>query len=455
HLPPTHARLTKSSGCTTSCHTGTNLIADIHKNICVSCHTATTGVLKGSAVNGPGDCQFCHTLINPASPHIAQHDYIKFDDTPALSCVACHNSNGASEHMGRTTENGPITCTSCHDPNNTSYQDKIYWGKRGVSIYCRECHGGYRTTNHPLDVMPDHLAQGYVTNTPSCAACHDPSGSADLIVVVHKNNCNACHSTIDFSLTGSATGHLGGGSCTVCHGAAGHDTTMVHDHRPISFGTGINCSNCHSSDSSNLGQKGSGALTSQADVDALHSRITGNSCALCHSYNAATQANSEGLPLKATVTSAIANGRDGTTDATCVVCHSYNQTGHGYIDHVALGKVTGSAKCVSCHDQVGQGDDAMYVLSIHNKSGNGCGTCHLSVQGGGALKAPYEDINGGQGGGCVTCHTDYDTDFGAGHQFEDHAVISGLVNCTSCHGGDILKNVHGNGSVAECLNCHA
>ncbi len=458
HLAPSHATLTKTPGCTTTCHTGANLITDIHKNTCTNCHTATTGVLKGSAANGPGDCEFCHTLIDPADPHTAQHDHIIFDDSPALPCANCHATTNVSGHIGRTTENGPITCTSCHDPNNAVYQDKIYWGKQGVSIYCRECHVSYRAGNHPRDVQPDHKAKGYVTTAATCATCHDPAGSTDLIVLTHQDNCNNCHDATNFSLTGSAVGHQGGGDCAVCHGAALHDTTAVHNFRAIGFGTGPSCSNCHTSDATNLGQPGSGALTSQADIDSLHQRVTGNACNLCHNYNPATQANTEGLPLLATVNNAITAGKNGTATATCVTCHDYNQTGHGNIDHVALGKVTASAKCVSCHDQAGQGDNTMYILTIHNKSGNGCGTCHVNPSGAGPLKAAYEAINGGQGGTCVTCHTNYDLDFGiaagAGHQNEDHALLSGLTNCTSCHGGDLLINVHGNGTTATCLKCH-
>ncbi|MDP2104642.1 MAG: hypothetical protein Q8J76_01505, partial [Desulfobulbaceae bacterium] len=365
-----------------------------------------------------------------------------------------HNSNGASEHIGRTTANGPITCTSCHNLNNPTYQDKIYWGKRGVSIYCRECHGSYRAPNHPRDTQLDHVAAGYISSSPSCATCHDPNGTYDLIAVIHKDNCNTCHSAADFSLIGSATGHPGGGNCTTCHGAALHNTTLIHNFRTINFGTGPGCANCHTSDITTLGQPGNGTLINQTDIDSLHSRVTGNPCDLCHNYNATTQANSDSLPLQATVINAITAGKNDAAAATCVVCHDYNQSGHGAIDHVALGKVTASAKCVSCHDQVGQADDTTYILTIHNKSGNGCGTCHINPSGAGPLKAPYEAINGGQGGTCGTCHPAYDTDFGTGHLNEDHAVLASLANCTSCHDGNILINVHGNGTTANCLACH-
>nr|MBF0221536.1 hypothetical protein [Desulfobulbaceae bacterium] len=207
------------------------------------------------------------------------------------------------------------------------------------------------------------------------------------------------------------------------------------------------------SDITELGKKGTGTLVSQADVDALHSRVTITSCELCHKYDASTQANTENLPLQSTVDTAMANGKLGTADATCIVCHDYNITEHGNIDHVAELKVTGISKCTSCHDKDNIGDNDTY-MAIHNQSGNGCGTCHTNPDGGGELISPWE-INSPAGGDCATCHPFYDTDFATGHQFENHDVISGLVSCQSCHTGGIMTHIHGDTFSADCQKCHA
>ena len=41
------------------------------------------------------------------------------------------------------------------------------------------------------------------------------------------------------------------------------------------------------------------------------------------------------------------------------------------------------------------------------------------------------------GGTCVTCHTAYGTDFGAGHQQEDHALLSGLTASFTAQPGSV------------------
>ncbi|MEW6429006.1 MAG: hypothetical protein AB1568_13330, partial [Thermodesulfobacteriota bacterium] len=435
------SRVTLSADCNV-CHTAELIDGTARSHgACSTCHLADGG-LTGSAAGhtAPSGCKDCHgadfLAIHPATVDHATAVQV------AANCDSCHVASPLVDNLDPKAHS---SCGLCHDGNGTLIGAAA--GK-GAANTCADCHGTDFFAVHPATV--DHTS--LVTLAGACSGCHSATPLYDGNDGYNHSGCGQCHDA-NGALIGSALGHAGGGDCTVCHGSAGHDSETVHDLRSIDFGGSVTCSSCHTSDTTALGQAGSGTLASQADVDALHGRVTGNNCDLCHRYNAASQANSEGLPLQAAVESAIAGGKAGTAAAGCLVCHDYNGSGHGNIDHAALGKVGASANCVSCHDRNNVADNTTYITLIHNKSGNGCGTCHLNPQGAGPLREPWESI-APNGGTCAACHPAYDADFAAGHQNEDHAVISNIPTCQACHTGTILVGIHGDGVVGDCFNCH-
>ncbi|MEW6429712.1 MAG: Ig-like domain-containing protein [Thermodesulfobacteriota bacterium] len=365
----------------------------------------------------------------------------------------CGNCHAASPVVDSADPKTHFSCAQCHDVNGTLIGSAA---GRGASNTCADCHGTAFLTIHPATV--DH--SGLVTVAAACSGCHSATPLYDANDGYTHSGCGQCHDG-DGGLIGSASGHAGGGDCTVCHGAAGHDSAVVHNYRSIDYGTGAQCDVCHTSDAAVLGAPGTGTLASQSDIDALHSRVTGNACDLCHRYNAATQANPENLPLEATVENAIAGGKAGLADASCAVCHDYNVSGHGTIDHLAQGRVTGTASCLGCHDRNSVATEGYYLGTIHNSSGNGCGTCHLNPAGGGALKEPWETVSPA-GGSCAVCHAAIAADYASHNTAQAHTGITATsgasitTNCVGCHGGAIIAVVHNATASPDspCDKCH-
>jgi hypothetical protein len=302
---------------------------------CASCH-GTTGILVSIAAGhgGSAQCNTCHGSF--AAKH-ANTDH-SFRVALDADCADCHTgTQGLVSGMPVSVSDNKRhdSCVACHGQTGTLTGAAV--GKEGASASqpntCKNCHGlftnNHATVNHATMVsMSDHCA-GCHTNTgntvdpadprthDACTSCHDPAGRLVNQAVGHNG--------------GTQGGSDGGGACTVCHGEyLPNHQSVNHDQRSIYFGGALNCSGCHSSDATVLGYAGTGKLLTQNDVNSLHSRPTGDACSLCHYYNAATQANPDGLPLWSTVRTAIVNGTNGTADATCVVCHGYNQTGVGH-----------------------------------------------------------------------------------------------------------------------------
>ncbi len=335
------SRVALSTDCS-GCHTGAQgtlsgmpVGGAMKHTACASCHGTTGSLVSIASGHGGGaQCDTCHGLF--AATH-ATIDH-SFRVALAADCADCHTGtqglvNGMPVNVADNKKHD--ACGQCHGATGTL--SGAAFGKEGATSTtpndCSTCHGAFSgnhaSVNHdPMVSMADHCAGCHTatgnTVAPSdprthdaCASCHDAAGRLVNQAASHDG--------------GTLGGADGGGDCTVCHGEyLPNHQSVSHDSRSIDYGSTLTCSSCHTSDSTVLGYAGTGTLLTQDDVNSLHSRPTGDSCALCHYYDAATQANADGLPLWSTVQTAIVNGTNGTTDATCMVCHGYNETPAGH-----------------------------------------------------------------------------------------------------------------------------
>lgn len=462
HLVQDHNGFIMTAGCT-GCHFG-NSIVTIHRNNCADCH-ATSGVLQGAAVNGPGNCAHCHPGLDPNN-HLNEHKLTAFDSQPAgLSCVSCHAemANVSSGHVGKSGTSGTISCASCHSSAEASVMAAIASGKAGGVVYCQDCHGGPRSAVHPY---ADHQASGHVASLASCRSCH---AGAEVVQNIHNNNCGSCHTAqltlragitagdcshchFDFFGHPQIASHAGQvdaasecllchpgpdpvvdthfGNCGLCHdmAAGGILVGLAASHGPGS------CNNCHPNHGSSAHQYqdhlAAGYVLSVASCVSCHvgpevvGNTHGNNCSLCHTAN---------LTIKS-----------GVTRGDCVHCH-FTFWGHGNIlDHG--GQVMADPGCTGCHS----GADP--VLDIH---GGKCGLCHDLGAGGilignAALHGP---------GTCGNCHPTRTNSHENDHDMTAYDLLPATLNCGGCHPEKSNINSGHRGRIGasgpiSCDSCH-
>ena len=331
---------------------------------------------------------------------------------------------------------------------------------------CLGCHGG-------VDVVNMFLHQSVAAPDSSCAGCHasqvndllpghygDRVKTADDYMNMAAGDviiCVSCHDYHDpgtgYSIIGAAevwprvaahynpvTEVYENVSCDTCHldRAAKHDTENSHNNRLID----ALCANCHTSDTTVIGQPGTGTLASQADVDTLHK----SSCAICHDY--ANYNSTSANPLDpAVVAQAVAAGTAGTP-IECLTCHEANfDSIHAFIEnHNNLVQV-GTTSCGNCHT-----NPPPLINPDDPKAHSTCSNCHdanyntISLAAGKTFAA---------GGNCTTCHG---ADFNGAHpDTVDHTALVnvGLTSCGDCHSGQpplvdpVDPKVHN-----ACISCH-
>ena len=172
--------------------------------VCNQCHSGTDIVLD---VHGD-NCGLCH--VNPLGGG-ARRAGVKGDATLAGT------ANTAS-------------CIVCHDPTKFPTGGIHHDSNSAVNNNCVRCHDGLTFPSH---AAPDHST--FVVNVAPCSNCHvatagsisgTPISTTDPMI---HNACRTCH-TFDANLKGilanftnargvNGTGSLpaGGGACTVCH----------------------------------------------------------------------------------------------------------------------------------------------------------------------------------------------------------------------------------------------
>ena len=349
------------------CHSGVNVVADVHSDTCTTCHSGTPATrdneMLGAAANG------------------IDGDATQADGTAAgatwgtVTCTTCHNpatytweaihtdTATAVDHSTAVAATTDSTCETCHSGTGSNMQIALNSGvTRAADLLhdnCSTCH----TANGALDISKN--STGYVLGT------------------MAAGNCHQCHTDtyFDSHVHGTDSGYI---SHVVTY-AAGTDISQVSNPAP--------CYNCH--DQFNLATW-SGILSEH---------VTG--CARCHSY---TEPGGETPPTPSEAENYGAMGS--RTAATCTTCHQQKlspdpDSDHGGHSSSAFGWTTGTqASCgtAGCHDWSANPD---VVQDIH---GGTCSLCHTSS---GSRDGGRNGANGNStlaaGGNlddaCTVCHT--------------------------------------------------
>ena len=440
----THVGAGPNDGTCITCHTGADVILDIHKGKCEYCHTNPPN-LKWAPPNPAGInyCTDCHDSDGPGL----------YDEAGNFK-----NHPKALDHTGQVIA-APQCTTACHFHNNKDLITQIH-DPNNTGDPCNHCHdianggilrplaaaGPGDCTNCHTDIaayIPNHpnanTHAGQVTSTPDCVRCHkldvpNPTSTDPIIGNVHGNNCGDCHDG-NWALKSLAATN-GPGDCVHCHGDFYLHTTAValnpalHDTRVANEAA---CSVCHN----------------QADPVA---DIHFNNCDDCHD-----------------ALGNLINGANGNGDATghgvadagfgnpnvCTTCHTdpkwASTTTHP--DHSAIGtdKILPEASCVSCHT----GD---LIEVVHNKGGEYCLICHLSLKPTEIHTLIGSAAGNNQGGNCEVCHTPVPpaTGYFYSHKKSESykhtgQVLSTGTNCTTCHLGTPILQIHN----MACSNCHS
>jgi hypothetical protein len=272
------------------------------------------------------------TFYHPAKDHSASIN-------TATNCTTtCHTPTGNAIVTGTHSN----TCATCHASPATEVINAIYDGFDGTSTpTCVTCHERSVTGDkyYNTDFAGSHTVKDHTDNiatTPLCVNCHT---GADLIVDVHNNNCEDCHTdtTVDGSTDGTLhdgetaasydgtnvygtarTGHVMGGSrtCAECH--SGYFENHSHTH---TMAEPTLCTSCHLVSGGAPYVTGDDDATYEVAIDNVHN-VDG--CATCH--DTATDGS---LKVGSSAEGAVSG--DGCQD-----CHSGYFDGHGH-DHSATG----------------------------------------------------------------------------------------------------------------------
>ncbi|MFC1845374.1 MopE-related protein, partial [Thermodesulfobacteriota bacterium] len=404
----------------------------------------------GDPNNFPGNSEICDCLDNNCNGQA--DDGLTFDNdgdgyTAIGSCGGsgddCNDNNANIHPFGEFVGDGidqdcdgkdlvnavESTCIGCHGLESVNGVSTNPFLNYHVSVSapdgtCVDCHAEQINA-----VLPGHYGQTVRTlgnnmdpgDTIGCNSCHDQVSDE------HDFGANIVAAKIAADWPNV--------TCDTCHEtrADDHATDSAHDNRIIDNSCGV----CHTSDTSILGQPGSGTLTTQADVDTLH----GNDCALCHAYTGTKVCVN-------TVEQAIEDGINGT-DITCLDCHSGSAHHSPETNQVSYNQLVDTSQsppqgCAVCHYDYDIANGTSLGLSTwetilveHDLDGtkdgssNACGTCHTSPR-----QEVQDVIDSNSPTTCADCHSDKVPDIPHGipttGKHPEHLDMFN-VSCSTCH----------------------
>lgn len=392
-------------------------------------------IMPGPVISGhadiEGSCGSCH---DPMS------------DKPQFEfCVNCHTGVGDDLEIsmglhGRLPESQRFECSECHtdhegrdevivELNEATFDhlhtDFVLNGAH-IDLACNDCHASG-------DKHRDAAS--------TCIGCHgdDDPHNGEL-----GEECDSCHSTLDWSETGfdhsatafPLTGIHAGASCTACHESStftGTDRECVACHQSDDVhkgGNGNNCADCHSSDAwttlsfDHLAVAGfrldgghSGLECNDCHNSSDFRDLSGGECNSCHAPDDVHETR---------------NGTD------CASCHGVSSWAKVDFNHerrtsVPLPPGHEALECDACHK-----------TNVHDELPRDCGGCHAS-----------DDIHKGQlGTECESCHvaTSWTSPIWFDHDLLSFPLMGAHaeVVCDQCHTSAAYRDAE-----TYCLGCHA
>lgn len=170
---------------------GAATLAKPAKELCSSCHPATSIVKDGEQAHAPvkeGLCTLCH------DPHASNTKALQKTRT-AYACFTCHSKvegDTVSAYKHGALD-GNMDCTACHKPHGSPQENLLV--KREMDL-CGQCHK--HSFSHPMEVKKDGTpVLDPNTDKPLlCAGCHNLHGSQYPILAKAdkgRDLCLLCH----------------------------------------------------------------------------------------------------------------------------------------------------------------------------------------------------------------------------------------------------------------------
>jgi hypothetical protein len=420
---------------------------------CSDCHVATGGT-------GDGGYQFQDTFSGSGGLSRWGRDQTNITG-PSVSCVDCHNSNGA-DHTDTNEAVG--THDTTHDYSTSTY-----------IASCTTCHGHEGSGGNHKDGTVQFNATNLVSTNynvdtgnfdGSCTtSCHD-SDAGDWELGLRTDACVDCHSSAGtmgsdptsglHSLTPTISGASGThdetltGGCEACHTTApssSHvDGTLQTSYPTIevnpptgSFTDGtppVCTSTCHSDN----------AAWSREWSDTADN-TDGTECANCHGNW--VQGWVTGVSLRHTGTDADGQIRDehdeGDDAEECFTCHTYDEGVTTYYDF----STDHNDGNIDINDNVSFADNGTTV---------GCAICHSASDGTSDEQHEFSDTTArwtrfmrtGPAPTCLTCHTGVASDTGVTDRGNDgvRAIIPEFSKQSHHVDGDTTL------ATTHCSQCH-
>jgi hypothetical protein len=309
-------------GTCNTCHTGTSIVADVHKGKCGDCHMNPAGGgsrragTDGSALLGDASglkrtatCLTCHPAGTYATGGIHH-------DTPTAATNNCTTCHTASNHTNIVNATG-TTCITCHTATaGTTAGTPVNMANGKIHDACRTCH----TFDANLKgVLVAATGVRGVTAMPAGGTGTNDGGGL----------CTACHTTTSPSIH-HGNAHALIGECEFCHSDPRNlvGGTNFQDTAPGGgIPTHLPCEECHVTPKRGATANGWTASAGQMTI---------------YAYN-------EGGTHSTT---------DYSTDFVRTVAHS-----GGHIISNTVGQINNWGICFSCH-----GGTAVRVNQFHAKA---------------------------------------------------------------------------------------
>jgi len=221
--------IAKNTSCGT-CHTGAQVVENIHKFNCNTCHAASGPPALKEAnpstpfrqtpaawtpLNSPpasGDCAECHGA-DYFDHHQKKNDHSGQVNKAVLNCTAACHFHNKPDTIVDIHKN---QCSHCHDLLNGGV--KISLAAQYGPGDCTNCHREIAEDPSLHPKATNHVGQ--VDRAPTClntTGCHP----GNTITMVHKYNCGSCHELTYLGLrtdfnTAKAFA-ITPGNCVACH----------------------------------------------------------------------------------------------------------------------------------------------------------------------------------------------------------------------------------------------